>query len=243
MLGVEQKCRPQRLTDDEKHPKAVHEKWKFGPKYKWSKNLIFGILFLKVLFRAYKAFIFVQTFQWISSEFFLISDFLPESRKANKKKNLQKRSHVLQYSFAQKAHSFYEHQLTWHCKQYAPATQPKPFWFSKFSENIFTAPFLDAQELHSWSTLKANACIFLYISLRKFLFQRRSKVLSGKGWDGGRLNNFLKVVHCLGLVNILQFFVLIDIFENSTIFSILIFLFIALKRLNFPDNLDFKGKI
>ena len=90
MLGVEQKCQPQRLTDDEKHPKTVHEKWKFGPKYKWSKNLIFGILFLKVLFRAYKAFIFVQTFQWISSEFFLISDFLAESRKANKKKLAKK---------------------------------------------------------------------------------------------------------------------------------------------------------
>ena len=90
MLGIEQKCQPQRLTDDEKHPKAVHEKWKFGPKYKWSKNLIFGILFLKVLFRAYKAFIFVQTFQWISSEFFLISDFLAESRKANKKKTCKK---------------------------------------------------------------------------------------------------------------------------------------------------------
>ena len=106
--------------------------------------------------------------------------FFSRKSQSQQKKNLQKRSHVLQYSFAQKAHSFYEHQLTWHWKQYAPATQPKPFWFYKFSENTFTAPFLDAQELHSWSTLKANACIFLYISLRKFLFQRRSKVLSGK---------------------------------------------------------------
>ena len=31
-------------------------------------------------------------------------------------------------------------------------------------KNICTAPFPDAQELLSWSTLKANHCIFLYAS-------------------------------------------------------------------------------
>ena len=51
-------------------------------------------------------------------------------------------------------------------------------------KNICTAPFLGAEELNSWSTLKANVCIFLYISFRNLFFQRRSKVLSGKGWDG-----------------------------------------------------------
>ena len=66
-------------------------------------------------------------------------------------------------------------------------------------KNICTAPHLDAQELHSWSILKANVCIFLYISLRKFLFQRGSKLFSGKVWDGGRLYNFLKAACCLGL--------------------------------------------
>ena len=64
------------------------------------QNVIFGILCLKILFRAYNVFIFVQTFQWTSSEFFLISDFLAESLKANK--NWQKRSHILQYSFTHK---------------------------------------------------------------------------------------------------------------------------------------------
>ena len=48
-------------------------------------------------------------------------------------------------------------------------------------KNICAAPFIDAQELPSSSTLKANVCIFLYISLRNVLFQGRSKVLSGKG--------------------------------------------------------------
>ena len=97
----------------------------------------------------------------------------------------------------------------------------KPFWLDKFSANMFlfgvrknicTAPFLDPQELHSWSTLKANVFIFLYISLRNLLFQRRSKVLSGKGCDGegrggsGWLNNFHKVAHCVGLAKCFKIF-------------------------------------
>ena len=54
-----------------------------------------------------------------------------------------------------------------------------------------TAPFLDAQELDSWSTLKSNVWIFMYISIRKLLLQRRSKILFGEksglggGWGRG----------------------------------------------------------
>ena len=42
---------------------------------------------------------------------------------------------------------------------------------------------------------------------------------------------------------VLYFFILIEIFENSAIFSISILLFIALKSWNFQDNLNFKGNI
>ena len=72
--------------------------------------------------------------------------------------------------------------------------------------NICTAPSFDAQEPHSWSTLKVNVCIFLYISVRKFLFQRRSKILFGGSWVTGRLNNFLKAAHSLGLVKCFTIF-------------------------------------
>ena len=84
----------------------------------------------------------------------------------------------------------------------------KPFWLYKFSGNMFTAPFLDSKELHSWTTLKANAWIFLYISLRKLLFQRRF-YLQGfirQGVGLGRLNNFLKAARCLGLVKCFTIF-------------------------------------
>ena len=87
--------------------------------------------------------------------------------------------------------------------------------FTNFPANMFLfdvrkiiciAPFPDAQELLSWSTLKANICIFLHISLRKFLFQRLSKILSGGMGGWWRLNNFLKAARCLGLVKCFTIF-------------------------------------
>ena len=172
------------------------------------QNLKFVFLFLKIFFWAYNFFIIVYTCQWISSEFFLIPDFVAESIKANK--NLRKRSLILQYSFSQKISLIL--QTSTHltlkiiCTRNAAKNLPH---FTNVSASMFlfgarriicTAPFLDVQELHSWSILKANACIFLYISLRKFLFQRGSKVLSG----GGRLNNLLKAACCLDHVTIFQ---------------------------------------
>ena len=84
------------------------------------------------------------------------------------------------------------------------------FHFTNFLANIWwcqTAPFLDAQELHSRSTLKANVCIFLYISFRKVLFQRLSKLSSG-GVGGGwwSMNFFLNAARGLGLVKCFTIF-------------------------------------
>ena len=96
-----------------------------------------------------------------------------------------------------------------------PQNSQQPLWLYKFPanmflfgvrKNIYTAPFSDAQELHSENTLKANVCVFLYISVRKLLFQRRRKILSGGARIGGRLNNFLKAAHYLGLIKYLTIF-------------------------------------
>ena len=110
-------------------------------------------------------------------------------------------------------------------------------------KNICTASFLDTQELHSWSTLKVNVCIFPYISLKKTLFPRHSNVLSGGSGMAEDWINFLRRFTVWTLQNVLKFFILIELFENWIIFSISILLFIALKRWTFPDNLDFKGKV
>ena len=67
--------------------------------------------------------------------------------------------------------------------------------------NICIVPFLDVQELHCRSSWKANVCMFLIISVRKFFFQRCKKLLSGGG-----LNDILKVACCLGLVKCCEIF-------------------------------------
>ena len=74
-------------------------------------------------------------------------------------------------------------------KKYTPATQPKTLLtLQNFLANVFlvgvrknicSAPFLDAQELHSQSNWKVNVCIFLQISVGNFLFQRSRELLSG----------------------------------------------------------------
>ena len=61
--------------------------------------------------------------------------------------------------------------------------------------------------------LKANVFIFLYISLRNFLFQWRSKILSGGTWRKAEKRLAVWVSW-----DLLYFFILIEIFRNSNIF-------------------------
>ena len=151
-----------------------------------TQNVIFGILFLKILFWAYNFFIFAQTFQRTSSEF--LFNFRFSSRKSQ--------SQQKQHSFARKTLLIL--RISTHltlkiiCSRNTAKNLsdfkdiPADMFLLGVRENICTAIFLDAQELHFWSTLKANACIFLYISVRKFLFQRRSNILSnGSGLGQG----------------------------------------------------------
>ena len=155
--------------------------------------------------------------------FFSISDFLAESFRANKN--------------SENDDSFYNESNLTHFtslnsldieNNILPQHNQKSFWPLNFPANVFllfvrknncTALFLDAQELHSWSTLKANVCTFLYIFIRKFLFQRCSKILSGGEWVEGKLNNFLKAARCLVLRKCFTIFVLIAIFGNSSFFQ------------------------
>ena len=131
---------------------------------------------------------------------------------------LTKKSLVLQYSFSQNT-SFILWTLTHLTLKiiFSDDTAKILSEFANFSANIFlfnvrenicTAPFLDAQELHSWSTLKEKVCIFLDISLRKCLFERRSKIFSGGGGLGVGRINFLKAACCLGLAKFLAIFIL-----------------------------------
>ena len=133
-------------------------------------------------------------FQWTSSDFF-IPEFIAENLKPNK--NQRKRSPMLQCVFAQKTSLILRIstllKLKIICSQ---NTAKKLSQFTNFPadmflfgvrKNICTASFPDAQELLSWNTLKANICIFLYISLRKFCLKDLARFYMmvwevGGGW-------------------------------------------------------------
>ena len=57
---------------------------------KMTQNAIFGIPFLKILFWAYNFFIFLQTFQWTSSEF--LFNFRSSIRKSQSQQKLVKKT-------------------------------------------------------------------------------------------------------------------------------------------------------
>ena len=173
-------------------------------------------IFLKVLFPAYNIFIFAQMFQWTSSEF--LFKFRFSSRKSQSQQNLAIKITHFTIQFQSKNLSFFTNLDSLDIK------------------NNTLSQFLDAQERNFWSTLKANVCIFLYISVRIF-FQRRSNILSdgsglGEGW----------IISWSGLI-VWFFFILTEIFENLLFFSILTLPSTALKRWNIPDKLDYKVKI
>ena len=170
-------------------------------------------------------------------EFTASINFRFSDRVSQSQLKLAKKIIIFQDSFAQETHSFFESQLTQHCKKILLQYSRKPYPVYKFTNKHVSGvcqKFLNAQELHSQSIWKANICIFLYISVIKFLFQIRRNFLSGGG-----LNNFLKPAGCLGLV----IFYFNQNFWKFSFFSISIRLSIALKCWNSSDNLDFNGNI
>ena len=65
---------------------------------------------------------------------------------------------------------------------------------------IFTAQFLDAQELHSRSTWKVNSYIPEYLRKKIFVTETQEAFIC---WG---LNNFLKTTRCLGLLKCFKIF-------------------------------------
>ena len=60
------------------------------------QNLIFRILFLKILLRACNAFIFIHMFQWTSSEFFF--NFQIFQQKVSKPTKAREKDHSIQFT-------------------------------------------------------------------------------------------------------------------------------------------------
>ena len=150
------------------------------------QNHIFQIIFLKIFFRAYNFFIFVHTFQRTSSEFFF--NFRLSSRKSQNQKLPKNITHfIIQFLSKKLTHFMNLDSLKITCSRNTAKN------LSDFTANFLANTFLFGvrnkhlhatiswrPKLHSWSTLKANALIFLYISVRNVLFQRHSKILSDR---------------------------------------------------------------
>ena len=150
------------------------------------QNLIFGIPFLKISFQAYNLFIFVHSLWWTV----FIFNFRFSSRNSQSQQKLGKKVTYFTIQFRSKnlTHLTKLNSLDIENNTLLQHSQ-KPFSLYRFlskyisvwcRKNICPSPFFDAQELHSWSTLNANVCIFMYISARKLLSQRRSKIRTSR---------------------------------------------------------------
>ena len=137
---------------------------------------------------------------------FVIPEFVAENLKANK---TSKKDHSFCNTVSlKKPHSFYVSQLFWN-----------------WSHKSFSVYKLSSKHVSIWCQKKHLRCTifwrlrttflkhfeskYLYISVylyKKFLFQRRIKILSGGMGRLGRLNNFLKAACCLGLVKCFTIF-------------------------------------
>ena len=154
-----------------KRLKAVNQKTKFGPKYKWSKISYLKLFVLKIFFQAYNFFIFFHTSQCPSGH--LQSFVCPESVKASK--NYRKKSIILQYSFIQKASLILRtsthienNMVLQHSQNLSEFTKNFPVNMLVWCQKKHLHPTVSRRpKLHSWSTLKANVRLFLYISVRK----------------------------------------------------------------------------
>ena len=123
-----------------------------------TENLIFRILFLKILFSAYSFFIFVHMFQRTSKTSEKNTHFTIQFRSNNFVyfMNLSFLAlKIISYRNAAKNLSYF-------------TNFPANMFLIGVRKNICTALFLDAQEVHSWSTSKGNVCIFLYIAVSNF---------------------------------------------------------------------------
>ena len=170
------------------------------------QNLIFGILFLKILFRACNV---CPDVPEDIIRVFLISDLLAECLKANKKP-AKKITHFTT-KFRLKNLTYF----TWHWKQYVTATQlKKVLTLHIFQQRCFC---LGSEKIFALHHFVMPVCIFLYISLRKFLFREHSKVLSGRECMGGAWISSLRRL-TVSLAKCFTIFHLIEILENSIIF-------------------------
>ena len=125
----------------------------------------------------------------IFAVYLLISDFLVESLETNK--NQQKDHSFHKVVSLKKPHSFYKPELQHSQKPYSLYRFPIKHVSDRCQKKHFHCTISRRPRTAFSKNFETNVCIFLYIFVRKLLFQRHTKFLSG-----GVLNNFLKMARC-----------------------------------------------
>ena len=147
------------------------------------------IVFLKIWFRAYTNFIYFPHDPMDIIGGFFFFDFRFSSRKSQSDQRLVKKTTHITIQFRSKNFTQFTNLNSLDIENnILMKHSQKLFSLDRFSskhvsvwcqkKDICTALFLDAQELHSWSTLKGNICIFLYISVRKFYLVGEDSIVS-----------------------------------------------------------------
>ena len=101
-----------------------------------------------------------------------------------------------------------------------PQCSQKSFWLYKFS----------SKHVSVWCQKKYLHCTISWCPRTAFL-----------NIESKCLNNFLRVGRCLGLVDVLQFFISIEIFESSTIYQHFDTSIYSIKTLKFSRQFELQG--
>ena len=127
-----------------KRPKANSPKMKTGPKYEWFKISYLEFVFFENI-RAYSVFIFLQTFQLTSSEFFFLN-FRFSSRKSQSQQKLAKKITRFTIQFRSTILRTSTHLTLKIISSLSHFTNfPADMFLFGVRKNIWTAPILDAQ--------------------------------------------------------------------------------------------------
>ena len=246
-----------------KRPKAVPQKIKIVPKYKWFKISFLEFTFFICLFFwkyyfGHPAFLYLSRRSTRHHKSLFFFNFRFSSRKSQSQQKLAKKiTHHIQIT-SKKVHiQFWSKSLTLFTdlnsldieNNMLPQHSQKPFSLYKFSgRHVFV--WCQKKYLHctlSWRPRTAflmnlQMSVYFYISpYKNICFQRCSKILSEGGWVAGRLNNFLKAVHILCLEKYFTMFYFNWNFWKFNYFSAFRYSIYSIKTLKFYRQFELQG--
>ena len=181
------------------------KKTKFAPKYKWFKISYLELLFENT-FSGTQLFYIRPHFPVDIITFFFNFRFF--SRKSQSHQKLAKKIAHFTIQFRSKSLTHFMNLMKIICSRTTAKNLsdfknvPANIILFGFRKNICTAPFLLAQDC----ILKALWKQMSVYLRKKIFFPKSSKILSDRGWVGGRLNNLLKAARSLGSVKCFPIF-------------------------------------